>query len=78
MNTNFNGYKNYETWNVSLWILNDESFHDFAKTCKHALHPYVHFVMDLTDMECLKTPDGVSWKNQNLDIETLNKLIQSL
>ena len=24
----YNGWKNYETWNVVLWLFNDESIHD--------------------------------------------------
>lgn len=74
----YNGYSNYETWNVALWIQNDESFYDFAKACRRALHPYKCFVSDLAEMECLKTPDGVNWDDPDLDIEVLNKLMEEL
>ncbi len=29
----YNGYKNYETWNVCLWIGNDEGLHELAASC---------------------------------------------
>lgn len=27
-NNTYNGYSNYETWNVVLWIFNDERYYD--------------------------------------------------
>lgn len=74
----YNGWKNYETWNVALWIENDESFYDFARACKRALHPYKTFVSDLKEMESLQTPDNVAWNDPGLDIEALNEMIGEL
>ena len=28
--TTYNGYKNWNTWNVSLWVNNDEYFYRYA------------------------------------------------
>lgn len=74
----YNGWSNYETWNVALWIGNDESFYDFAKACRRALHPYKTFVSDLREMECYATPDGIKWDDQELDIDALDKMIEEL
>lgn len=74
----YNGWKNYETWNVALWIGNDESFYDFAKANKRALHPYWHFREDMREMNCLETPDGVSWNDSGLDIKALDEMIGDL
>ena len=30
--TGYNGWKNYETWNVALWVNNDESMYRFARS----------------------------------------------
>lgn len=76
--TSYNGWKNYETWNVALWIQNDESFYDFARACRRAIHPYGTFVSDLKEMECFQTPDGVAWNDSGLDIEALNKMMEDL
>ena len=74
----FNGWANWETWNVALWIQNDEGFYDFAKACKRALNPYKCFISDLKEMDCLQTPDGVRWDHSELDIEALNEMISEL
>jgi hypothetical protein len=29
----YNGWTNYETWNVALWIQNDEFLYNTAKAC---------------------------------------------
>ena len=29
--TTYNGWTNYETWNVALWLGNDETMYNFAR-----------------------------------------------
>ncbi len=82
----YNGYANYETWNVALWIQNDESLYDLARANRRALHPYAHFVADLKEMAYeskadsiyFQTPDGVAWNDSGLDIEALNEILAEL
>lgn len=77
----YNGWANYETWNVALWIENDESIYNYAKYFRHK--GYIAFRRDLAaNMVGLKialeTPDGVSWNDSKLDIEELNKMLEEL
>lgn len=79
----YNGWKNFETWNVALWISNDESLQYLAKSCKRARNPYTAFAIDLrdgwgTEQIGLETPDGVRWNHPNLDFEALDELIKEL
>jgi len=79
----YNGWTNYDTWNVALWIGNDEGLYSMARTYRHNSHPYQAFI------ECLKecsegspiayeTPDHVSWTDSSLDIAELDAMIGEL
>jgi hypothetical protein len=74
----YNGYKNYETWNVALWIGNDESLYKQAKKFKH--WGYSDFVKFLHEYSVCHhaTPDGVEWDDPHLDIEALDKFLSEI
>ena len=73
LETTYNGYANYETWNVSLWIQNDYGLYSIARRCSC----YQYFV-DLIGDAMPETPDGVSFTSTKLDIEELNEVIADL
>ena len=50
-----NGWKNYETWNVSLWIQNDETLYKLALMSAG----FQSFVNQLDAWGCYETDDGV-------------------
>jgi len=66
----YNGWANYETWNVSLWIGNDEYLYKCARKC----YSYKHFV-DYMMFNDGTTPDGVKWNDSKLDIAALNEML---
>lgn len=74
----YNGWTNYETWNVSLWIGNDEGLYEEARRCKHARETYKAFAEAMRELGSLETPDGVAWNDSGLDIEALNKMLGDL
>lgn len=83
----YNGWANYETWNVALWIKNDKGLYGIAKLCRSSLHPYKSFVESIDriyegcpDVTAIayRTPDGVSWNDSALDIDELDKMIEEL
>ena len=73
-NTTYNGWKNYETWNVSMWIQNDEGFYSVAQECDE-VGDFIDFVMSNGHTE---TPDGVEWDSYKIDYEAIDEVIQSI
>ena len=71
----YNGWANYETWNVALWIQNDEGLYHLARE----LGNYEAFVDYVTEgFRNSKTPDGVSYSSSKLDYEELSEMLAEL
>ncbi len=68
----YNGWTNYETWNVALWIQNDESLYKIARRYDDYLKFVKHVWFDA------KTPDGVSYTDPKLDWDELNEMMADL
>ena len=64
--TSYNGHKNWNHWNVSLWINNDEGLYRLAQDCMRRAQPRTHssraqavaLFLDAVDE---KTPDGAPY-----------------
>jgi hypothetical protein len=59
----YNGYKNYATWNVALWISNDEGLYNIASDCAN----YNEFIDTMRELGSLETPDNVAWNDTGID-----------
>lgn len=71
---NYNGWKNHATWNVALWIQNDEGLYNFAKECG----TYANFVEQMREVGYTETPDKVAYNDSALDLPRLEELIVEL
>ena len=74
----YNGWTNYETWNVSLWIQNDEGLYDMARQYRHCLHPYSEFAESIKECGSYETPDGVAWTDSGLNTDELDEMLCEL
>jgi len=73
--TTYNGWANYETWNVALWIGNDEALYDIAKGwAAHGYKSLSHMLMEFSSA----TPDGVKWNDVNLNLVELDEMMEEL
>ena len=61
--TTFNGWANWETWNVALWIQNDQSIYDAARRSRN----YQDLVAELREFGRKETPDGCRWDDPAID-----------
>jgi hypothetical protein len=68
----YNGFKNYETWNVVLWINNDEGLYNLASQCE-SYDEFVDCMKDLGSKIGYQTPDGVAWNDSGIDRESVNR-----
>jgi len=66
----YNGHKNWNHWNVSLWISNDESLYRVARTCiakARTLDKAADYMLAaLQDSGFTETPDGAPYTKTSI------------
>lgn len=84
MATDYNGWKNRQTWNVALWINNDENLYRTAveyvrsrKAMGIEKPRYRHFVV-FAGLDGGRTPDNISWTGARLDHKALSEMLQEI
>jgi hypothetical protein len=65
----YNGWKNWATWNVALWLGNDESLYKIARRFVN----YKDIAQELVDCGIAATPDGASYTDPDLDTYALDE-----
>ena len=73
----YNGWKNYSTWNCALWINNDEQYYHAAVEFMKAYEgkdPYKDFCVD-SGLDEQRTPDLIKWVSTKLDYKALNDMM---
>jgi hypothetical protein len=67
--TVYNGWTNYETWNVALWINNEEGLYELARDCGD----YETLVTCLYEnYGVTKTKDGVKFADPKVNAVEIN------
>lgn len=86
MNETFNGWANYETWNASLWIANDEFLYNTAKACvtyaeagESVWSKFQRCMMDGCVGSFLgATGDGVAWNHDAINAAEMEEMMLDL
>ena len=74
MTDTMNGWTNYETWNVALWIQNEFEFYAVALACGD----YREFLAAIVDSDVgLTTPDGVPWFSSAINHAEIDAMIEA-
>jgi len=68
-----NGYTNWETWNVAMWIGNDELLYTLSKVSLN-YEDFLEKISYYSQGPC--TPDGVEWDSPELNQSELDDLIE--
>ena len=66
--TEYNGWTNYETWNVALWLQNDENLYYLCRDIGN----YVDTIDVLNDDGIVATPDGVRYDDPKINRAEMN------
>lgn len=72
--TLYSGWKNYQTWNVALWLNNDEGYYAVAQDSEE-IGDWIDY---LHTNGITHTPDGVAIDGPDLDYEALDDLVKSI
>jgi hypothetical protein len=81
-----NGWTNYETWNASLWISNEEFLYNTARACvtfrEEGEQPWTKFVRCMTEGQIGsflgETGDGVRWDDASINADEMNEMMFEL
>jgi hypothetical protein len=67
LDVSYNGWENYETWNVALWINNDEGLYNIAMECG-SYQDFVEYISEFMT----QTPDGVRYDDPAVNAIQIN------
>ena len=73
----YNGWTNWETWNVALWIGNDCGLYELACDVARDGGTYGHLVSMIQERS-KDTPDGCKWDDVNINGIEVNEMMKEL
>lgn len=73
----YNGWKNWETWNVALHINNDQGLYNLSRSVSN-YKEFCEILLECNEGRAIayQTPDGVAWNDSGLDYDALEGLIK--
>ena len=72
----YNGWANRATWNVVLWINNEEPmYRQVLGLVNSKVTQWTDVAGVLTTLFGDKTPDGVAWNDPTIDVDRMNEVL---
>jgi len=74
LDISYNGWCNRSTWEVALWLQNDEGLYNLAMECGS----YEDTVEALNEMGVYKTPDGTRYDDPTVNVVQINSNVYDI
>ena len=68
LDISYNGWANYETWNVAMWLQNQENLYYLCQDMGN----YIDTIDILKDEGTVATPDGVRYDDPKVNVIQIN------
>ena len=82
MTQTYNGWTNRATWNVALWMSNDEFLYNTARACVEYRNetetPYSKFIRCMLNSKNDTTGDNVRWDDETINHHEINEMMFEL
>jgi hypothetical protein len=66
MSKRYNGHRNYDYWNVALWLFNDEGMYRFMRHTVESTRTLDEAARELLAALPERTPDGAAYTLRNV------------
>ena len=74
----YNGWKNYETWNVALWVHNTEPYYHIATRIASRGGRWAEVAEALISDGHSYSGDGVAWMSPLVDVAELDSMVEEM
>jgi hypothetical protein len=73
----YNGWANYDTWNVAMWITNDKPrYHQLVEYATTSKNPSYRGFVEYAELGKRKTDDGVGYLSDSVGYAELDEMVR--